>query len=144
MSQLPWNKWSLRSYLGSSDLVLRHLHWVKYLGPWVLVCWTTLPCLREPTTCPCPWARWMQSVLSHLFFKSSLILFSHLCLGLSNGFFQISPPKPLYAFLPHIYRMPHPSCLHYLLQQYLVRNTNHQASHYAVSSYFLLLGPYII
>ena len=85
------------------------------------------------------WARPIQSIYPHpTSWRSVLILFAHLRLGLPSGLFPSGfPTKTLYTPSPHPYA-PHtqPISLFSILSpaQYLVRCTNHLAPRNAISS----------
>jgi len=89
------------------------------------------------------WASPMQSMYPHpTFWRSILILSTHLRLGLPNGLFPFSfPTKTLYTPSPHPHT-PHalPISFFSILSpaQYWVRSTNHLAPRYAISSIPLL------
>ena len=89
------------------------------------------------------WASPMQSMYPHpTFWRSILILSTHLRLGLPNGLFPFSfPTKTLYTPSPHPHT-PHalPISFFSILSpaQYWVRSTNHLAPCYAISSIPLL------
>ena len=98
------------------------------------------------------WASPIQSTTPHpTFWRSILILSSHLCLGPPGGsFLQVSPPKPcmhLY-FSPYALHAPPVSFSIWSPEQYWVRSTDLLSSslcsflHSPVTS--LLLGPNIL
>jgi hypothetical protein len=88
---------------------------------------------------PLPWARWIQSITSHYFIRSILILSSHLPLGLPTGLFSSGfLIKILYACLITPIRATCPAHLFFLN---LVKSTNYGAPHYAIFSSLLTLHP---
>jgi len=85
------------------------------------------------------WASPIQSIHPHpTFWRSVLILSTHLCLGLTSGLFSPGfPTKTLYTTSPHPYT-PHDQPISFFLillpARYWVRSTNHLAPRYAISS----------
>ena len=85
------------------------------------------------------WASPIQSIYPHpTFWKSILILSTHLRLGLPSGLFPSGfPTKTLYTPSPHPYA-PHAQPISFFSilspAQYWVSSTNHLALRYAVSS----------
>ena len=85
------------------------------------------------------WASPIQSIYPHpTSWRSVLILFTHLCLGLPSGLLPSGfPTKTLYTPSPHPYA-PHVQHISFFSilspAQYWVRSTNHLASRYAISS----------
>ena len=85
------------------------------------------------------WATPIQSIYPHpTSWRSVLILFTHLRLGLPSGSFPpVSPPRPYTPPSPHPY-VPHaqPISFFSILSpvQYWVRSTDHLAPRYAISS----------
>ena len=83
--------------------------------------------------------------LQLIYWRSILILSSHLYLGLMSALFQVSPPKPSRCLsctpcMPHDPTHLHPSESDHL-NAILVRTTDHKAPHYAISSNPLLSFP---
>ena len=85
------------------------------------------------------WASPIQSVYTHpTSWRSILIFFTHLRLGLPSGLFPSGfPSKNLYNPSPHPYA-PHAQPISFFSilspAQYWVRSTNHLALRYAISS----------
>ena len=92
------------------------------------------------------WASPIQSIYPHTtFWRSILILSTHLHLGLPSGLFPSGfPTKTLYTPSPHPYA-PHAQPISFFSilspAQYWVRRTNHLAPLYAISSIFRYLVP---
>jgi hypothetical protein len=93
------------------------------------------------------WASPIHSIHPHpVSWRSIIILFTHLRLGLHSGLFPSGfPTKTLYTPSPHPYT-PHAQPISFFLilspAQYRVRSTNHLASRYAISSIHPLPRPY--
>jgi len=91
------------------------------------------------------WASPIQSIYPHpTSWRSILILFTHLRLGLPSGLFTpVSPPRHYTPPFPHPYT-PHAQPISFFSilspAQYWVRSTNHIAPRYAISS----IPPYLI
>ena len=85
------------------------------------------------------WASPIQSTYPHpTSWRSILILYTHLRLGLPSGLFPSGfPTKNLYTPSPHPYAQHAQTISFFSIlspAQYWVRNTNHLATRYAVSS----------
>ena len=85
------------------------------------------------------WASPIQSIYPHpTSWRSILILYTHLRLGLPSGLLPSSfPPRPYTPPSPHPYS-PHTKSISFFSilspAQYWVRSTNHLAPRYAISS----------
>ena len=94
---------------------------------------------KRPPPVPILGQRKIQSIYLHpTYWRSILILSTHLCLGLPSGLLPaVSPPRPYTPLSPHPYA-PHAQPISFLSilspAQYWVRITNHLAPRYAVSS----------
>ena len=83
------------------------------------------------------WASPIQSIYPHpTSWRSVLILYTHLRLGLPSGSFpSVSPPRPYTPQSPHPYA-PHAQPISFFSilspAQYWVRSTNHVAPRYAM------------
>jgi len=93
-----------------------------------------------------PWARPIQSIYPHpTFWRSILIISTHLRLGLPSGLFPSGfPSKTLYTPSPHPYA-PHAQPISSFSSlspaQYWVSSTNHLTPRYAISSIPPLPSP---
>ena len=91
------------------------------------------------------WASSIQSMPLHpTCWRFSLILSSHLRLGLPSGLFHSGfPTKTLYTPSPHPYALHAPLISFSILspEQYWVRSTTHSVHHYVVFSNSLLSHP---
>ena len=73
---------------------------------------SSLPHSKVPTTCPCPEPAQSSPYLHPTFWRSILILSSHLCLGLLSGLFPPGfPTRTLYTPLPSPIRTTCPTHL---------------------------------
>ena len=92
------------------------------------------------------WASPIQSIYTHpTSWRSTLLLFTHLRLGLPSGSFPpVSIPRPYTHPSPHPYA-PHAQPISFFSilspAQYWVKSTNHLAPRYAISSIPLLPRP---
>ena len=96
------------------------------------------------------WVSPIQSIYPHpTSWRSSLILSTHLRLGLPSGLFPpVSPARPYTPPSPHPYA-PHAQPISFFSilspEKYWVRSTNHLGPRYAISSVTSsLLGPNIL
>jgi hypothetical protein len=97
---------------------------------------TALTSVRHPSL---SWASPIQSTYPHsTSWRSILILYTHLHLGLTSGSFPpVSPPRPYTLPSPDPYAQHAQPISFFLIlspAQYWVRSTNHLAPRYAVSS----------